>query len=949
MALTRTFSIATDTLLGKSGSTPVGGGNDEHLPIGVGGGYDFKAALKFNHDWTGMTRIVSARLYMRTTTKVHATTWGASPTIIVERNASGNFTENSGRSSYDSPAGSGWSGSATDFDGANVGNGVDDVSWGVGNNESTWYSVDITGIVNSWAPASVLRSTGTPGGGAANYGIIVRPSSYATSETVEFSSRESAYNPYIVVTYESNTAPNAPTVPSPASPSTTASQTPTLSWLYDDPQSDASSKYQVQVATDAGFTALVHDSGEVALVQADNTTMSRVWATAALTRGVTYYWRVKVADAAGLFSAWSSTWNFTVNTLPVVALTEPSATGRIARVTYLAGAGWAQPRLYVEWSYSDAQGQAQTQYELEVIRDNAGAPTGTVVQSGVVSGAATSVVVAGALLENTRYHVRVRAYDGLEWSAWSGYYIVRARWGYTVHKKDVSIAGVAPQSWSIQTLNAPVTGSQLVVVEYNSDTDGAGTGLGVWQSSLGAVTKNKWFYYRVWFMCWGASPATLPSLLDLTLRTSGQTIQPERWLPSPIASHKGTIELSDRVFGTQSLRIDCDGSPHYITQQVRVDPGEDYVLQGRIRSIGNSGAKVYLSDTQNGPPLAGAETAAATGDLAWEQRISSVWNSGSRSAVWVTCYANGPTGAVALFDGLKAERGRVTSPWTPGLVGQGVAIDSGGIQVDATNASGAIFRLRTSGGNVIELGPDTLYLDGEPIGSAVGDDVELLRYVPIAPNVTLSGLGVTTSITANTGIVHTPVITGIPVGAVGVSLQLHARHSVVTASHRFNIYGYDAALTGAAMKAQLISGKVVNHYEALTCHYVPLGGDRQFDYEVQIGVAGTSVFDASITGYWVKDQSALLTGGTQPDDVFVQAGTVNVVFAAVGNASTAVVFPIPYPSAPVVTVTARDASTLLPGTLSVTATGFTATLRHYDNTAQTVTIVAQWIAVGPRP
>jgi hypothetical protein len=78
----------------------------------------------------------------------------------------------------------------------------------------------------------------------------------------------------------------------------------------------------------------------------------------------------------------------------------------------------------------------------------------------------------------------------------------------------------------------------------------------------------------------------------------------------------------------------------------------------------------------------------------------------------------------------------------------------------------------------------------------------------------------------------------------------------------------------------------------------------------------------------------------------IQAGTVNIVFASAGQAQTAVTFPIPFASPPAVTGCMVGGSTLLPATSGVTASGFTASLRHYDNTAQSVTIGFAWIAVG---
>ena len=96
----------------------------------------------------------------------------------------------------------------------------------------------------------------------------------------------------------------------------------------------------------------------------------------------------------------------------------------------------------------------------------------------------------------------MRGFDGLESSAWSGFFIVRARWGFTQHRKDVSIAGSAPTTWSIQSIGATPSATQAIVIEYNSADDASDTNLGTWQDSLGSVAKRKFFRYRVWFMTW---------------------------------------------------------------------------------------------------------------------------------------------------------------------------------------------------------------------------------------------------------------------------------------------------------------------------------------------------------------------------------------------------------------------------------------------------------------
>lgn len=110
------------------------------------------------------------------------------------------------------------------------------------------------------------------------------------------------------LTYElANTAPDTPTIVTPITGSiiTGADLTPDLTFHYSDPDGDSSSAYQIQVDNNSDFSSPTWDSGKTSSVIANNTNKTVAVATS-LSRGTTYYWRVKVWDSGDLVSGWSA-------------------------------------------------------------------------------------------------------------------------------------------------------------------------------------------------------------------------------------------------------------------------------------------------------------------------------------------------------------------------------------------------------------------------------------------------------------------------------------------------------------------------------------------------------------------------------------------------------------------------------------------------------------------
>jgi hypothetical protein len=166
-------------------------------------------------------------------------------------------------------------------------------------------------------------------------------------------------------------------------------------WSYSDPNGDAQAYYVVQVATDAGFGNIVFS--QAGLGGATNMAVN------SLSSSTTYYPRVAVQDAKGAWSGWGYGSAFTTpNQAPTVSY------------TYTSDIGYNTAR--ANWSYSDAGGDAQAYYVVQVATD---AGFGNIVFSQSLSGNATNMAV-NSLSSSTTYYPRVAVKDAKgAWSGWS--------------------------------------------------------------------------------------------------------------------------------------------------------------------------------------------------------------------------------------------------------------------------------------------------------------------------------------------------------------------------------------------------------------------------------------------------------------------------------------------------------------------------------------------------
>ncbi|MWC29489.1 DNRLRE domain-containing protein [Paenibacillus sp. MMS18-CY102] len=200
-----------------------------------------------------------------------------------------------------------------------------------------------------------------------------------------------------VFTIKHNQAPAAPTTLTPGSTSSSTSVitigSPTLTWTFTDPDSgDTQTAYQIQIYNG---TTLVKDSGWIS-----SALTSYSVPAGTLARNTTYNWKVRTKDNAGAISAFSPLYYVKANALPTAAIT-----------SYSDGQQMADNVLTFTWNYNDANGQAQSNYQILGSQNNWATIT---YNSGVLNGTATSFTTAP--LASGTWSFKILVKDGMEWS-----------------------------------------------------------------------------------------------------------------------------------------------------------------------------------------------------------------------------------------------------------------------------------------------------------------------------------------------------------------------------------------------------------------------------------------------------------------------------------------------------------------------------------------------------
>lgn len=873
------YNLSDRVTTWESPAYAAGGGS--HLAIGYWGGYHMRAAMRFAEPagWDAWTSITKATLTFFISDHDHVGVRNSSIWVRRCTMAGGIWTKAAGTQSCES----GYSASnTTQYDDLKP-TSTEQVAFSSGTTANAQKSVDVTAHVRYYwgnrASLSVLP-------------FIFDPNT--TSDYTELW-HKAGYYATLTIDYESNTPPVAPTLVAPAAGTTTADDTPTLSWTHSDPQGDPQASANVQLWDAAGTTLLATYN----VVGTGST-----YTIPARPRGLAYQWCVQTADAEG-YGPYSAKRTFTIRALPVTTITNTRF------MEYASGAA----RLRVKWTCS----QTQTHYRVQTASPafDSGWIAGTVQEYllstvNLTSGTAVSVTVS----------VRTDPFP-LEDSDNRSF---TPRHGITVHRRDLT---VAPVNWGTPVIVSTVPAGASIVVEYGSSATATATpSPNTWYSSLSAVPKARYVFYRATLI---PSASAGPSLDSITIKSDATTQVVDKWSvvrDTPGLSAPWSIDTGEYVYGSRSIRADVTGAGPWVCSSygIPVRAGRSYILTGLMKSEGNSGCLFRVIDLANNV-LATSPSLTATTD--WftadgrdvNRYRTPVFVAPADMTVWVALRVGGTAGSQAWFDAIKLEESTVATPWSPGALGATV-IDAGGVQVDA--AKGGIFRLRGSANgvrDVVELGAN---------GLDFGGDTKLAS--PSAGALDMSAP------TGAAGYLQVVAVAGQRAGLVAkIAGEANAR----------TVLWGDATLQGL----ELGPGTAVRD----TNLYRSAANQLKTDDALQV-VGLLTGAAANFTG--ALDSAASVDGATglfengvrllQPAGLRIHRGTASVVLTTVNTATLAVAFSPVFSSAPIVIVSlAAGSATMIASCESITASGFTARASRKDEATTSGTFAVTWIAIGP--
>lgn len=306
------------------------------------------------------------------------------------------------------------------------------------------YFFEIDPAINFDSPAVVRSGAVAQGNGTTTWHIsgLQENTRYYVRAKASDGQTESAWSS--VVGFSANAVNEPPTTPVLANPSNGAGVmvfTPTFSIVDStDPDGDVLS-YEFEIYSDQTLTTLV--TGIAGVPETAETTQ---WTTAVpLMENHTYYWRARAYDGQ-IAGSWTASASFTVNTADdppsSPKIMSPADGGSVATLTpMLSVLNAIDPDSTVlAYDFEIYAGDVLIQSVTAVAQDGSGV---------------TSLTVGTALVDNSVYQWRARAYDGQLYGPWTN------KNRFTVHIPKTSIA--ATIDFDPDTLNKKSNGNWVVV------------------------------------------------------------------------------------------------------------------------------------------------------------------------------------------------------------------------------------------------------------------------------------------------------------------------------------------------------------------------------------------------------------------------------------------------------------------------------------------------------
>jgi len=236
--------------------------------------------------------------------------------------------------------------------------------------------------------------------GAANYGLRLT----TTGTRAEFYSLNSGvFRPQLDVTWSD--APNTPHTLSPSGGRSVSIAKPVVRCDYVDVSgSTQMAAIQVQIDAAGNFVTPGFDSGTVAasLPELDLSTT----AYAGLTAGTSTQWRVRVQDAAGIWSGWSDPATFARTAKATLTITNPAAP---------ASNFVSESTPPISWTFT-----GQTAYRVQISLDSD--PAHPILDTGKITATTTTYTLPAKVLtvQGATYRVTVDAWDAVSREATPG-------------------------------------------------------------------------------------------------------------------------------------------------------------------------------------------------------------------------------------------------------------------------------------------------------------------------------------------------------------------------------------------------------------------------------------------------------------------------------------------------------------------------------------------------